>query len=160
MKLIVGAVGRLKDGPERTLYDRYAERLDGLARSTAIGPLVTIEVPEARATNTEARRADEATRLIGKMPANAVLVALDEGGRNLTSAAFADWLGRQRDLGTQATAFLIGGADGHGAAVAEAATLRLALGAMTLPHGIARIVLAEQLYRAATLLAGHPYHRA
>ena len=77
MKLIVGAVGRLKDGPERTLYDRYAERLDGLARSTALGPLVTIEVPEARTTNTEARRADEATRLIGKMPANAVLVALD-----------------------------------------------------------------------------------
>jgi 23S rRNA (pseudouridine1915-N3)-methyltransferase len=87
-------------------------------------------------------------------------VALDGGGRALSSEAFARWLAERRDGGMKTLAILIGGPDGHGAAALEGAALRLSLGAMTLPHGLARIVLAEQLYRAATILAGHPYHRA
>ena len=90
---------------------------------------------------------------------DAFIVSLDERGKALTSAAFADLLRRQSDDGCKSMAFLIGGPDGHGPAVAAAARLSLSLSAMTLPHGLARVVLAEQLYRASTILAGHPYHR-
>jgi 23S rRNA (pseudouridine1915-N3)-methyltransferase len=88
-----------------------------------------------------------------------VRVVLDATGRALSSEAFARFLAESRDGGAKEMAFLIGGPDGHGPAVLDAATLKLSLGPMTLPHGLARIVLAEQLYRASTILAGHPYHR-
>jgi 23S rRNA (pseudouridine1915-N3)-methyltransferase len=89
-----------------------------------------------------------------------VIVALDERGRDFNSQDFARWLGTRQDAGARHAAFLIGGPDGHGAEVLAAAALQLCLGRLTLPHGLARAVLAEQLYRAATILAGHPYHRA
>ena len=159
MRLIIAAIGRLKGGPERDLYERYAGRIGAMARQSALGPLTLIELAESRAGSAAARKADEARRLIEKSSAAEARIALDERGNALTSAAFAELLRSRRDAGTADFAFLIGGADGHGEAALAAATLRLSLGALTLPHGLARIVLAEQIYRAQTILAGHPYHR-
>lgn len=159
MKIVIGAVGRLKAGPERQIAARYQERFDGIGRALALGPLSTIEIDESRARRPDDRKADEAARLLAAV-GPATLVALDEGGKTLTSEAFARRLAALRDGGTPALAFLIGGADGHGEAARSAASLTLAFGPMTLPHQIVRLILAEQLYRAATILAGHPYHRA
>jgi 23S rRNA (pseudouridine1915-N3)-methyltransferase len=103
---------------------------------------------------------DEEARRLLEVAAGARIVMLDARGKGQTSEAFAAELRRARDGGVEAIAFLIGGADGHGEAVRAAASQTLSLGAMTLPHGLARVVLAEQLYRAATIIAGHPYHRA
>jgi 23S rRNA (pseudouridine1915-N3)-methyltransferase len=159
MRLIVAAVGRLKDA-ERDLYDRYAKRFDAGGRSLGLGPLQLAEIGESRAATTDLRKDDEAQRLLKSASAAEVTVALDKGGRALSSEAFARWLAERRDGGARAMAFLIGGPDGHGSAALDAATLKLSLGPMTLPHGLARIVLSEQLYRATTILSGHPYHRA
>jgi 23S rRNA (pseudouridine1915-N3)-methyltransferase len=160
MRLIVSAIGRLKDGAERDLYDRYERRLNQTGRSVALGPLTLNEFPESRLASAELRKADEAARLLDSVAATRIIVALDETGRQYSSSNFAALLAKHRDAGANAAAFVIGGADGHGAALIEAATLKLSLSAMTLPHGLARVVLMEQLYRAATILAGHPYHRA
>ena len=159
MRLTIAAVGRLKDGPERELFDRYWERCGGLGKTLALAPLKLAEMPESRATAAGTRKSDEAKRLLASA-AGSTIIALDEGGRAMTSAAFATYMRRERDAGTAGLAFLIGGADGHGDAVLASAAVRLSLGAMTLPHGLARVILAEQLYRAATIIAGHPYHRA
>lgn len=160
MRILLVCVGRLKDGPDRQLYDRYAQRFDATGRGLALGPLALHELPEGRASDKAARLADEAQRSLKICGEAEARVALDERGKALTSAAFATFLAQQRDAGVGHLAFLIGGPDGHGPAALDRATQRLSLGPMTLPHGLARIVLAEQLYRAATILSGHPYHRA
>lgn len=160
MRLAIIAVGRLKDGPERALYQTYAKRLDETGRALALGPLALHELAEGRAQTAAQRRADEAARVLQRAGQDSVKVALDGAGKTLTSEGFAAWLAAERDGGTREVAFLVGGPDGHGPDALHAARLKLSLGAMTLPHGLARIVLAEQLYRAATILAGHPYHRA
>lgn len=159
MRLIVAAVGRLKDA-ERELYERYAKRFDAAGRSLGLGPLSLSEIGEARAATPDLRKADEAQRLLKAVADADVVIALDEGGRSLASEAFARLVAQSRDNGAKTAAFLIGGPDGHGAEALKAAKLKLSLSAMTLPHGLARIVLIEQLYRAATILSGHPYHRA
>jgi 23S rRNA (pseudouridine1915-N3)-methyltransferase len=159
MKLVIAAVGRLKDGPERELLDRYVKRLGQAGRGVALAPAEVLETPEGRAETAAVRQADEAGRLLKLAASCDLVVALDEGGRAMPSRSFAELLGRYRDQGTQSLALLIGGPDGHGAQVLAKANLKLSLGPMTLPHGLARIILAEQLYRAATILAGHPYHR-
>ncbi len=159
MKFLIAAVGRLKDGGERELYARYSERIAALGRKFAFGPLELIELPESRAARAGDRKDDEAQRLIKAAGAAEFIVCLDETGRTTTSAAFSALLTKRRDDGCSLIAFLIGGADGHGAAVAAMAHHKLSLSPMTLPHGLARVVLAEQLYRAATIAAGHPYHR-
>jgi len=159
MRLTIAAIGRLKAGPERELYERYATRLDALARTVALGPLRLVELGESRAGTAATRKDDEAARLIGKTTSASLRVALDERGKAISSAEFSTMLARHRDAGAAELAFLIGGPDGHGEAAIAAATVRLSLGPMTLPHGLARIVLAEQIYRVATILAGHPYHR-
>jgi 23S rRNA (pseudouridine1915-N3)-methyltransferase len=160
MRLVIAAVGRLKDGPERVLFERYCDRLEASGRSLGLGPVRLFEVPEGRAPARAVRVADEAERLLAKVSDTDVKVALDEHGKSPTSEAFAAFLRERRDAGAGALAFLIGGPDGHGPAALSAASLRMSLGPMTLPHGLARIVLIEQIYRAATILAGHPYHRA
>ena len=159
MHLIVAAVGRLKDA-ERELCERYVERFDAAGCALKLGPLQISEIVESRAATGELRKADEAQRLLKGASGADLTVALDGGGRALSSATFASWLAKERDAGARTTAFLIGGPDGHGEDALASAKLRLSLGPMTLPHGLARIVLAEQLYRAATILSGHPYHRA
>jgi 23S rRNA (pseudouridine1915-N3)-methyltransferase len=160
MRLSIVAVGRLKDGPERELYLKYAKRIDEAGRAVSLGPLTLTEIAEARQASAGQRRADEAARIAASAEAADLTVLLDEGGKTFGSEAFARYLGARRDEGRRTVAFLIGGPDGHGDAARQRAQLTLSLGPMTLPHGLARIVLAEQLYRAATILAGHPYHRA
>ncbi len=158
MRVIVAAVGRLKDA-ERELCERYAKRFDAAGRALGLGPLTISELSESRAAGADARKADEAARLVKAAGTADVRVVLDEGGGALSSEAFARWIAQRRDGGAKGMAFLIGGPDGHGRAALEGAALKLSLGAMTLPHGLARAVLIEQLYRAATILSGHPYHR-
>jgi len=160
MRLSVIAVGRLKGSAERGLVDRYVERLDRVGRGVGLGPVEEIERGESRKDSAGARRAEEAAAMMARVSEGARVVALDAGGKQLSSEAFAALIGDWRDAGVSRSCFLIGGPDGHGEAVVAAADLTLALGRMTLPHGLARVVLAEQLYRAATILAGHPYHRA
>ena len=159
MRLMIAAVGRLKDGPERVLYQRYAERIGPAGRSVGLGPPDLIEIAESRAGSAKVRADEEAQRLLGKCEAAQFRVVLDERGRQLSSAAFANAIRDARDRSVGEAAFLIGGPDGHGPAARDAADLLLSISQMTLPHGLARIVLAEQLYRAVTILAGHPYHR-
>ncbi|MBC7831548.1 MAG: 23S rRNA (pseudouridine(1915)-N(3))-methyltransferase RlmH [Hyphomicrobium sp.] len=159
MRLIVAAVGRLKDA-ERELCERYQKRFDAAGRALGLGPLSISELSESRAASAVARKAEEASRLLKAAAPAAARVVLDEGGKALASEAFAKWLAQTRDSGCKGLAFLIGGPDGHGPEVAQGAALKLSLGAMTLPHGLARAVLVEQLYRATTVLSGHPYHRA
>lgn len=160
MRVTLAVVGRLKAGSERDLFERYWERFTASGRRLALAPAETLEISESRAGDAETRKREEASRLLDAAGGASCRIVLDEAGKALTSAAFARFIGERRDGGTAHMAFFIGGPDGHGPAVLEGATLRLSLGAMTLPHALARIVLAEQLYRAATILSGHPYHRA
>ena len=159
MRLIVAAVGRLKDA-ERDLCERYQKRFDAAGRALGLGPVSICELSESRAASAVARKAEEAARLLKAAAPATLRVVLDEGGKALASEAFAKWLAQTRDGGCKGLAFLIGGPDGHGPEAVQGAALKLSLGAMTLPHGLARAVLVEQLYRATTILSGHPYHRA
>jgi 23S rRNA (pseudouridine1915-N3)-methyltransferase len=150
LRLLIVAVGRLKSGPHLDLQRFYAERLTA--------PLEVKEVEERRKLPAPARQASEGELLLAAVPERAFVVALDERGKSLSSADFAGQIAKwQRAAPT--IAFLIGGADGHGAAVRARADYLLALGAMTWPHLMVRAMLCEQLYRAQQILAGHPYHR-
>jgi 23S rRNA (pseudouridine1915-N3)-methyltransferase len=160
MRLIVAAVGRLKDGPERALVEKYRERFEPLAKRLGLAPVSWHEIAESRAAGAVKRREDEGAALLKLVRDTEFVLALDERGKPLTSEAFAKTLAVRRDSRTKTAAIIIGGPDGLGHAVRDKAHLLVAFGAMTLPHGLARIVLAEQLYRAATILSGHPYHRA
>ncbi len=160
MRFLIVAVGRLKDTAEREIVDRYVARFDQTGRGLGLGPLEIVELPESRAATADLRKADEATRLLKAASGAGLVIALDAGGRQYPSETFAGLLRKQNDSGVKTAAFLIGGPDGHGLEAAKSATYKLSLGEMTLPHGLARVVLVEQLYRAATILAGHPYHRA
>jgi 23S rRNA (pseudouridine1915-N3)-methyltransferase len=160
MRLIIAAVGKLKDGAERDLLARYQARFEALGRKLGFASVVWYEISESRAQDVTRRREEEAAALLKLAREAEVLIALDERGKSLASDAFAKTLARVRDGGAKTTAIVIGGPDGLADNVRKSAALQLSLGAMTLPHGLARIVLAEQLYRAATILAGHPYHRA
>ncbi|TXL78218.1 23S rRNA (pseudouridine(1915)-N(3))-methyltransferase RlmH [Vineibacter terrae] len=152
MRLTLAAVGRLKAGPEKMLYDSYAQRM--------AWPLALREVEERRKLPAAERMAREADLLLAACPADAALVALDRRGKVLDSDGFARWVGTRRDTGAGDLAFLIGGAEGHPEALLKRCALVLSFGPMTFPHMLARILLIEQLYRAQQILAGHPYHRA
>ncbi len=158
MRVDILAIGRLKDEPEAAIVARYQKRFDQTGRPCGLGPLSVADFPESRAAAAADRKADEAARLL-KAAGTASLIVLEVTGKPLSSEAFAAHLRSLADAGTKACAMLIGGPDGHGPAVLAAPGLKLSLGALTLPHGLARVVLAEQLYRAATILTGHPYHR-
>lgn len=160
MRLSVAAIGRLKDSGEIELTARYQKRVDQTGRTSALGPLLITELAEARHSDPAQRKADEATRLLQAVTRADRRVVLDEGGKQLTSREFANLLREARDGGAREMAFLIGGPDGHGASVREGAELVLSLSRMTLPHGLARALLTEQIYRALTIISGHPYHRA
>jgi 23S rRNA (pseudouridine1915-N3)-methyltransferase len=155
MKLRIVAVGRAKAGPEKTLLETYAKRLTW--------PLSVEEVEEKRPLSGEALKTREAELLLaavdGKKAAQRVVIALDEHGKSMGSRDFAKRIGQLKDQGVGEIVFLIGGADGHGKAVLDRADLKLSLGALTWPHMLVRALLAEQLYRAQQILAGHPYHR-
>ena len=160
MRLVVIAVGRLKQGPERELAERYRERFGELGRKLGFRGLEIHEIPESRARDTATRVNEEAAAISAQIPEKSILVALDERGESIDSAAFARHLGRWRDESVTNTIFVIGGADGLSPDLRRKAKLKLAFGAATWPHQIVRVMLLEQIYRAATILAGHPYHRA
>ena len=151
MRLLIAAVGRMKPGPLADLQSEYMKRLSGRIEIK--------EVEERRALPSAERKDREGELLLAALPEDAFLVALDEGGREFTSADFADRLQRWRLEGVKTLAFVIGGADGLAQPLVRRARLTLSLGAMTWPHLLARILLLEQLYRAQQILAGHPYHR-
>jgi 23S rRNA (pseudouridine1915-N3)-methyltransferase len=160
LKFILAAVGRLKAGPERELFARYAERAVALAPKVGLSGLQFREFEESRARTAEERRAAEARALIEAAGKGAFLCALDERGAAMTSAAWAAQIARARDEGQPAYAVLIGGPDGLDAELRRAARSLVAFGAMTWPHQLARVMAAEQIYRCFTILSGHPYHRA
>ena len=160
MRLVVIAVGRLKKGPERELAERYRERFDDIGRKLGFRGLEIHEISESRARDAATRMAEEAAAISALIPQKYVLVALDERGKSIDSAAFAQHLGRFRDEGVASTIFTIGGADGLSPDLRRKAKLTVAFGAATWPHQMVRVMLLEQIYRAATILAGHPYHRA
>ena len=159
MKLTLIAVGRAKAGPVGDLFSFYADRLAKTPFGPLALPLALKEVEERGSLPAEQLREREAELLLRALPEAARVVALDERGRSLSSAAFADYLGRQRDEGVADLAFVIGGAEGLAERVRARADLVLSLGAPTWPHLLVRGLLAEQLYRAQSILAGHPYHR-
>ncbi|MEM6713017.1 MAG: 23S rRNA (pseudouridine(1915)-N(3))-methyltransferase RlmH [Pseudomonadota bacterium] len=157
MKLI--AVGRLKAGPERDLYERYAGRITPLAKQLGFMPLDVAELRESSASTVDQRKAAEADAIRTKLPLPRFLIAFDERGKNLSSEPFAYQLRCARDEGRVPTC-IIGGPDGLDGSLRKEADLVLSFGAMTLPHQLVRVLIVEQLYRAMTLLAGHPYHRS
>jgi 23S rRNA (pseudouridine1915-N3)-methyltransferase len=160
MRLVVISIGRLKQGPERELAERYRERFDDIGRKLGFRSLDIQEIPESRARDAATRIAEEAAAISAAIPAKSVLVALDEHGDNIDSPAFASNLGRWRDEQAANTIFAIGGADGLSPELRRKAKLVVAFGSATWPHQMVRVMLLEQVYRAATILAGHPYHRA
>lgn len=155
MRAHLCVVGRLRKGPERALIDDYLQRFDRTGRALGLGPAHEHEVEDRRGGGMAA----EAVLLDRACPAGALRVMLDERGRTMTSPEFAQWLARVRDDGAQDVALFIGGADGLDPALRDRADLSLSFGAMVWPHALVRVMLAEQLYRAATILAGSPYHR-
>ena len=160
MKLTVAAVGKLKAGPERDLYDRYAGRIDAAGKQAGLGPLTSLGISESRKKTADGRKHEESTQLLERIGEGSVILALDERGKGMSSDAFARMLADYRDTGADRAAFVIGGADGHATDMRSQAGRLISLGPMTMAHGLARVVLAEQLYRAITILTGHPYHRA
>ncbi|MCX5518851.1 MULTISPECIES: 23S rRNA (pseudouridine(1915)-N(3))-methyltransferase RlmH [Kaistia] len=158
MRILIAAVGRLKAGPDRALIERYIDRASQAGRSLGL-TLSVREFVESRAQRPDERMAQEAATLLSALPDGAILVALDERGETPSSPAFAKRVGDWRDQGIRDLVFAIGGPDGHGDAIRKRADLKLAFGAMTWPHQIVRLLLAEQVYRSMTILSGHPYHR-
>ena len=152
MKLTIAAIGRAGRGPERDLYEHYAGRIRW--------PLTLRELEEKKKLGPAEMMRREGELLLAAVPAGATLVALDRRGQVLDSQAFADRLARWRDTSVGDVAFLVGGAEGHAEPLLKKAALVLSFGAMTWPHMLARAMLAEQIYRAQQMLAGHPYHRA
>ena len=159
MRITLIAIGRLKQGPERELAERYRERFDDIGRKLGFRGLEIHEIPESRARDAATRMAEEAAAVIALLPEKYGLIALDERGKSIDSAAFAQHLGRFRDAATDVF-FVIGGADGLSPELRGKAKPVIAFGAATWPHQMVRVMLLEQIYRAATILAGHPYHRA
>lgn len=159
MKIDVVAIGKLKAGPERELVARYAERLKGIGRSIAFDGPRLVEIGESQARRDLDRKADEAQAILAQIPEMHRVILFDERGAGLDSAEFARILGAWRDSGAPGASFVIGGADGLDSSLRAKATLVLGFGKMTMPHQIVRALVLEQLYRAATILAGHPYHR-
>ena len=158
MRLAVIAVGRLKDGPERELCERYRERGLALGRGIGLSGPDIVEITEGRGRRPEERKREEAQAILAKVQPG-LIIALDERGKNLGSEAFAGKIAAARDAGTPAATLLIGGADGLDTELRERAALVLSFGAMTMPHQIVRALVLEQLYRAMTIISGHPYHR-
>ncbi|WP_299082338.1 23S rRNA (pseudouridine(1915)-N(3))-methyltransferase RlmH [uncultured Ruegeria sp.] len=155
MRISICAVGRLRAGPEKTLLDDYLTRFDRTGRALGLGPASVVEVEDKK----NAGMGAEAALLRKAVPKGAVICTLDERGRVMSSPVFAQKLGGWRDAGRQDLALVIGGADGIDPSLRAEADFSISFGSMVWPHMLVRVMLAEQLYRAATILAGGPYHR-
>jgi 23S rRNA (pseudouridine1915-N3)-methyltransferase len=151
MKITIASVGRWRTGPERDLYETYVKRLTW--------PLTLHEVEVKKSSATDVRKAQEADLLLNAVSGCDLIIALDETGKPLASRALAKQIADWQLAGNSSAGFLIGGADGLDKSVRRRADLVLSLGAMTWPHMLVRVMLIEQIYRASSILAGHPYHR-
>ncbi|HXW50315.1 MAG TPA: 23S rRNA (pseudouridine(1915)-N(3))-methyltransferase RlmH [Xanthobacteraceae bacterium] len=160
MRLLIAAVGRLKQGAERELAAAYRKRAADIGRSFGLREIEIVEIRESRARDAERRRNEESIAIANIIPEQAVVAILDERGENLDSVGLAELLRKWREQDLAAACFVIGGADGLAQAFHVRAARTLAFGSATWPHHLVRIMLLEQLYRAGTILAGHPYHRA
>ena len=160
MRVGIYAVGRLKAGPEKELASRYLDRFAKAGGALGLDFARTIEVAESRAATVDLRKKEEAAQLIRALPDGAALILLDERGKTPDSPGFADLLARLRDEGRRDLVVAIGGADGLDPDLHARADAVISFGRMTWPHQLVRIMAAEQLYRAVTILAGHPYHRS
>ena len=156
MKLAIVAVGRLKSGPELTLIKDYQNRFVKTGRQLGFTALDIIEVDDRKASDKES----EAELILKSVPNGAVIWACDERGDQPKSEAFAKDLKKLAEDGAGTLAIVIGGADGLGAPLLNTAQRKIAFGSMVWPHMLVRVMLTEQLYRAASILAGLPYHRA
>lgn len=159
MRVMIVAVGRMKAGPERDLAARYLDRAIAGGKTLGLADFAVVELPESRASSPDARKSEESRAIRAALPDRAVVIALDERGKSLTSPDFASRIADWRDGGRNALALLIGGADGLDPGLRKDADLVISFSAMTWPHQLVRIMAAEQLYRATTILSGHPYHR-
>ena len=159
MRILVAAVGRLK-GPESELCERYVKRAAQAGRGLGWREVEVVEVRESRADDAGKRRIEESIALANLIPADSATILLDPKGDNLDSGALAACLAKWRSNNRAAAVFIIGGPDGLAETLSDKADLRLAFGAATWPHQLVRAMLLEQLYRASTILSGHPYHRA
>lgn len=155
MRVQICTVGRLRNGPERDLITDYLDRFDKTGRQLGLGPHRLNEVEDRKGGRAEV----EADLLRKAMPDQNPIWCLDERGMVMTSPDFADALAEQRDQGVGELSFAIGGADGLTKEFRSQTTRKVSFGKMVWPHALARVMLAEQLYRAATILAGTPYHR-
>jgi 23S rRNA (pseudouridine1915-N3)-methyltransferase len=160
MRIIVAAIGRLKRGPETELSARYAKRAAQTGRSLGLREVEIIEIRESRAAEPDKRMIEESIALANVIPAGSAVILLDSRGESLDSPTLASRLAEWRSEDRPAAIFVIGGPDGLAANLAQQADLRLAFGAATWPHQMVRVMLLEQLYRATTILTGHPYHRS
>jgi len=155
MRVHLCVVGRLRVGPEKTLIDDYLTRFDRTGRAMGLGPARVIEVEDKKNTG----MAGEAALLRKALPKGAVICTLDERGKVISSPDFAQKLAGWRDTGRQDLALIIGGADGIDPGLRAEADFSISFGKMVWPHMLVRVMLAEQIYRAATILGGSPYHR-
>jgi 23S rRNA (pseudouridine1915-N3)-methyltransferase len=160
MRVVVAAVGRLKQGPERELAERYRKRAAEAGRSAGLSAVDVIEIKESRAGDAARRMVEESIAIANLIPERAVTAILDARGKSISSAAFAGRLQDWRQQNKPAVVFIIGAADGLAPSLREKANLAMAFGTATWPHQLVRVMLLEQLYRAVTILSGHPYHRA
>jgi 23S rRNA (pseudouridine1915-N3)-methyltransferase len=152
MKLSILAVGQLRGQKEAPLFETYATRISKTGRALALDGLALTEIKDQAGANSKLEAALDAAP-------TAFVVVLDERGTSLSSRAFAEKLSQWRDDGTREVIFVLGGADGLSDALRQRANMRIALGPMTWPHILARVLVAEQIWRAISILANHPYHR-
>ncbi len=160
MRLLIAAVGRLKSGPERDLAERYRKRAAQAGRSVGLTGFEIVEIRESRADDTARRMLEELIAIANVIPERAVTILMDERGESLPSSSFAGHVQAWRMEAKPAAVFVIGGADGLAPGLRDKANLTMAFGAATWPHQMVRVMLLEQIYRAVTILSGHPYHRA
>jgi 23S rRNA (pseudouridine1915-N3)-methyltransferase len=159
MRVTLAAVGRARNQPEATLFNDYWKRAGALGPRLGFTGFTVLTVDVSRRAGASARMSEEAERLARTWPRDAHSIVCDERGRPLTSDAFAASLAQLRDSGTPDVLFVIGGPDGLATVILDRAQQRVAFGAQTWPHLLVRAMLAEQIYRALTILSGHPYHR-
>ncbi len=160
MDVAIGAVGRLKAGPERELCERYLDRARKSGRTLGLRGFAVAEVAESRAARAKDRIAEEERALLALIAESDRIVCLCIDGNAIDSDAFAASLRKAAESAVARTLFVIGGPDGLGGGLRARAERTLSFGRMTWPHQLVRVLLAEQLYRATTILSGHPYHRA
>ena len=159
MKVTVAAIGKLKSGPEKLMAEDYAERIVAIGKKAGVTALKISDWAESQRSDVASRMAEEEAQLWSGITTHSYVIALDERGISHTSEAFAAHLRKVIERGHDIV-FLLGGPDGHSAGTRQNANELLALGAMTWPHRLARIMLLEQIYRSVTIMLNHPYHRA